>query len=162
MILSQHSFLRSLFQQVIDLEDDFPSLETLQAVGIQAFQVSLDTENGTLEFNPCFFEPQSKGLLQIYPLHPMDLEWDQGDSLKLSPLPSVQDIMDRTLKKWPPELTPVLENLKKQDRFKFDQAHDPKSRATVLERVVEAHLDAHRVGPFKYFTLANLKNQTDW
>lgn len=157
-----HSFLRSLFQQVNDLEADFPSLETLQALGIQAFQVSLDTEkHGTLKLKPCFFEPQpGKGLLQMYPLRPMDLAWDQGDSMKLSPLSSVQGIMDRAAKKYPPKIAPILENLRKEDRFNFDRAHDPDGLASELERVVDAHLRATRVqGPFKYFTLADLKTQ---
>ncbi|KAJ5196961.1 hypothetical protein N7449_007440 [Penicillium cf. viridicatum] len=90
----------------------------------------------------------------------MDLAWDQRDSMRLSPLPSVQDIMDRAAKKYPPEVAPILENLRKEDRFNFDRAHDPDDLASELERVDDAHLRAARVqGPFKYFTLADLKTK---
>ncbi|CAI7586001.1 unnamed protein product [Penicillium glandicola] len=168
MPLSQaqpHSFLRSLFQQLNDLEADFPSLETLQTLGMQAFQVSMDTEkNGTLKLNPCFFEPRpEKGLLQMYPLEPGYVEWDQRESMELSPLPSVQDIMDRAVKKYPPEVAPTLENLRKDDRFDFDMAHDPESLATELDGLVDIHLDAIRLqGPYEDFRLADLKTQRDW
>ncbi|KAJ5894947.1 hypothetical protein N7495_006638 [Penicillium taxi] len=107
MTLSQaqlHSFLWSLFQHVNNLEADFPSPEILQALEIQAFQVSLDTAKyEILKFNPCFFEPQPGKLFQMYPLNPMHLEWDPGDSMKLSHLPSVRDIMDRALENPPPK-----------------------------------------------------------
>ncbi|KAJ5576486.1 hypothetical protein N7535_003412 [Penicillium sp. DV-2018c] len=78
MTLSQaqpHAFLRSLFQQVNVLEDDYPSLESLQALGIQASQASLDTEkHETVKFDPCFFERQPADWVNLerYPVDPTD------------------------------------------------------------------------------------------
>jgi hypothetical protein len=93
----------------------------------------------------------------------MDLVWDQEDSTKLSPLPSVQDIMNRALEKYPPEVAPILENLREDDRYTFDEEHHPVDLAYELEGVVDDHIRHTRVqGPFEYFTLADLKNQVDW
>ncbi|KAJ5562133.1 hypothetical protein N7461_000894 [Penicillium sp. DV-2018c] len=142
MTLSQaqpHAFLRSLFQQVNVLEDDYPSLESLQALGIQASQASLDTEkHETVKFDPCFFERQPADWVNLerYPVDPTD---PAGGPVKLSPLLSIQDIMDRSWEKYPPGVAPIRENLTETDRAIY---LDPRDEATELEGFVDVHIGA--------------------
>ncbi|KAJ5121091.1 uncharacterized protein N7515_009052 [Penicillium bovifimosum] len=162
MTLSQaqpHAFLRSLFQQINVFEDDFPSLESLQALGIQASQVSLDTEkHDTVKFDPCFFEPQpANGVLQRYPVDHTD---SAGGALKLSPPLSVQDIMDRSLQIYPPGVAPIRENLTEEDRVIFET--DPREEATELENFVHRHLLKARARSPSEETTLDRRTQCRW
>jgi len=53
----------------------------LQMFGIQASQIDM-TEDGRLQFDPCFFQPYPETVLEKYPLDPLNM--DEGtESLNL-------------------------------------------------------------------------------
>ncbi|KAJ5594921.1 uncharacterized protein N7459_001129 [Penicillium hispanicum] len=67
--LKRHSDLKHLYQRVQNCESWFLSPDDLQGLGIHAFQVGI-TENGILQFHPCFFRPHPERILQKYALNP--------------------------------------------------------------------------------------------
>lgn len=62
--------LKQLYDQVDNYESVFLSPKDLQACGIQASKVDI-TDDGTLLFNPCFFQPHPERVLEKYPLDPL-------------------------------------------------------------------------------------------
>jgi hypothetical protein len=65
--LRRHGVLKQLYQRVKDYEPFFLSPGDLQDLGIQARQVGI-TDEGVLQFHPCFFRPYPERVLQKYPL----------------------------------------------------------------------------------------------
>ncbi|CAI7599483.1 unnamed protein product [Penicillium glandicola] len=165
-IQAQHAFLRSLFQQVRDLEPDFPSSDEIRRLGIRACEVSpADTNDGTLEFEPCYFKPHPDKLLEIYPFHP-DVEPDEYP-VPISPVRSVQDLMNEWPTIYPPGVAPILENLRwterssyELDRIAFDQGQE-------IEDLIDSHLGVLRErtsadGLNGEFELNELRDQEWW
>jgi len=64
--------LKQLYQQVQNSGSVFLSPEDLQTFGIQASEVGI-IEDGTLQFNPCFFRPYPERVLEKYPIDPQEL-----------------------------------------------------------------------------------------
>ncbi|KAJ5808741.1 hypothetical protein N7474_010010, partial [Penicillium riverlandense] len=63
----RHGVLKQLYQRVKDYEPFFLSPGDLQDLGIQARQVGI-TDDGVLQFHPCFFRPYPERVLQKYPI----------------------------------------------------------------------------------------------
>lgn len=161
-----HAFLRSLYQQVRDLQPDFPSSDEIRRLGVQVSKVSpADTDDGTLEFKPCYFKPHPDKLFEIYPIHP-ELEAEQHPD-PVPPVRTVQDLMDEWPTKYPLGTAPILANLKcaeledyELDRIAFDQAQE-------VNDVIDSHLTVTRQGPpsggpFDYLSLDELRDQEPW
>lgn len=64
---TRHPVLKLLYRRVKDHESFFLSPSNLQDLGIQASQVDI-TDDGDLQFQPCFFRPYPERVLQLYPL----------------------------------------------------------------------------------------------
>lgn len=62
--------LNRLQQQVRSGEPGFFSPDDLRIFGIQASQIDM-TEDGRLQFDPCFFHPHPEKVLEKYPLDPL-------------------------------------------------------------------------------------------
>ncbi|KGO77567.1 hypothetical protein PITC_008400 [Penicillium italicum] len=158
-----HAFLRSLFQQVKDLEPDFPSPGDLDGLGIQAFEVSFDpNEYGTIKFDPSFFQPHPDKLLEKYPIHPkVDQEYYEYH-LKIRQVRTIQDIINDALTEYPPDVAPIFENLTFIDRPRYLMEIEAYGQAQGIEHVIRSHLDTPRQGPSDDFTLEHLRNQVYW
>lgn len=159
-----HSFLRSLFQRLKDLEPDFPSPEDLQGLGIQTFEVPFDPDEETLKFNPCFFRPHPDKLLEKYPIHP-EVDQDYRESyLKIQRARTIQEYIDDspTEHQYPPHTAPIFENLTWMDRDHYEFHNIEYEQGQEIESVIGSHLDMQRQGPSDYFTLEQLRNQEYW
>lgn len=75
--------LKRLQQQVRSCESVFLSPDDLQMFGIQASQIDM-TEDGRLQFDPCFFQPHPERVLEKYPLDPLNMDEDM-EPLNLRP-----------------------------------------------------------------------------
>lgn len=64
---TRHPVLTLLYRRLKDHESFFLSPSNLQDLGIQASQVDI-TDDGILQFQPCFFRPYPERVLQLYPL----------------------------------------------------------------------------------------------
>lgn len=67
--------LKRLHQQLRSCNSVFLSPDDLQKFGIQASQIDM-TEDGGLQFDPCFFQPHPERVLEKYPLDPLNMEKD--------------------------------------------------------------------------------------
>lgn len=88
--------LKRTHQQVDSCESVFLSPDDLQMFGIRAFQVGM-TEDGDLQFNPCFFLPEEFRVLKEYPLDPLNM----SDMSPLNPRPDYDAILEKCNKVWP-------------------------------------------------------------
>ncbi|KAJ5960882.1 uncharacterized protein N7479_008032 [Penicillium vulpinum] len=162
----RHAFLRSLFQQVRDFEPDFPSPDEIQRLGIQVSEVSpADTNDGTLQFEPCYFKPHPEKLLEICLIHP-DLEPDEQPHT-ISSVRSVQDLMNEWPTKYPPGVAPILTNLRWSERLDYDLDHTAFDQAYEIDAVIDSHLGASRQGTSinglpDEFRLEQLRDQEYW
>ncbi|KAI2733768.1 hypothetical protein CBS147333_9600 [Penicillium roqueforti] len=138
-----HKFLRSLFRCIEYFEPDFPSPEYLYALGIQAFEVLLDPDKcGTFQFSPSFFQPHPDRLLQLYPPRP-DVQ-EQEEFLRLSPIPSVQDIMNDSDIDYSPEVAPTFANLHRYDINRYEMVNDALAQARQTEKIIDCHMTIPR------------------
>lgn len=64
---TRHPVLTLLYRRLKDHESFILSPSNLQDLGIQASQVDV-TDDGILQFQPCFFRPYPERVLQLYPL----------------------------------------------------------------------------------------------
>ncbi|CAG8092803.1 unnamed protein product [Penicillium salamii] len=69
---SRHPVLKLLYRRLKDSESFFLSPRNLQDLGIRASQVDI-TDDGILQFRPCFFRPYPERILQVYPLDTSNL-----------------------------------------------------------------------------------------
>ncbi|CAG8025563.1 unnamed protein product [Penicillium salamii] len=139
-------YIRRLYEQVKDLEPDFPSTDDFKRLGIKVFQAPLaDTDDGTILFDPCYFKPHPDKLLEKYPVHPHVEARDRPEPI----LPSkrIRDYMKRSPDDYKPWTLPIFANLNRQDRNKYDMEHDFYSQATCLEQRLDAHLSVTRLIP---------------
>ncbi|KAJ5365422.1 hypothetical protein N7517_008308 [Penicillium concentricum] len=157
-----HAFIRSLAQQVADLEPDFPSPEDFQELGIQTFEVSLNPDKTELKFDPCFFQPHPENVVEKYPLHPeVDQEY-RHNHLMIPHIRTIQDFINADPKRYPPELAPIPKNLTIWDRSLYEMENDAYGQAEDIAHVIDGHLSALRQGPSDYYTLQHLRNQGPW
>ena len=89
--------LKRLHQRVRNHQSVFLSPGDLQKLGIQAFQVDI-TDDGILQFDPCFFQPYPEKVLQKYPLDPVSMDdWFP----KLNYQPDLNEILKRIREIYP-------------------------------------------------------------
>lgn len=74
---TRRSALKHFYQRLENWESFFLSPDDLQSLGIKAFQVGI-ADDGTLQFDPCFFRPHPDRVLQKYPIDPSEFTDDDN------------------------------------------------------------------------------------
>lgn len=151
-----HAFLKSLVQQVKDLEPDFPSPDDFQRLGVQAVQVPLAPENDKgLQFEPCFFRPHPDKLFQKHPLHAWELE---NDPQNIQYTETLKDYIKDALTEHSPENAPIIARMEYEISEHVPPERDPYIHAEDVENTIISHIRVGRYGPHEWFTLADLLN----
>ncbi|KAJ5804095.1 uncharacterized protein N7518_000398 [Penicillium psychrosexuale] len=111
-------------------------------------------------FRPSFFQPHPDRLLQLYPPRP-DVQ-EQEEFLRLSPIPSIQDIMNDSDMNYSPEVAPTFANLHRYDINRYELVNDALAQARQIERIIDCHMTIPRQGPSRFFILEPLRKQEYW
>ena len=154
-----HRYVVRLFRRIHRFEPNFPSAEQMRRFRVKATEVPLaDTDDGTLDFNPCYFKPHPSNLLERYPPHP-SVGKRERRSLELESTPSVQEIMDTSWKFYPPDVEPITENLDQDDFIRWDMQNDAYDQSRATERTVRLNFEVTRQAGSKEVSLQGLANQ---
>jgi hypothetical protein len=94
------SVLHSLYLRVKEYKPFFLSLDDLKVLGIQASQVET-SQDGDINFNPCFFQPHPDRVLQKYPLD------DPNDIPDLN-CPNLDYFLRKVEQEYPDQKYPVI------------------------------------------------------
>jgi hypothetical protein len=130
----------------------FLSPTDLQAFGVEAYQVGI-TDDGVLQFEPRFFDPQPAGLLQKYPV---DAAANDYDVRRLECVPTLQDALDTVQQSLPVSEDPLkaAQNLLEERLKKYHSWDD--AHASWISDHIEYELEAIREGGPRRFCLDHL------
>lgn len=155
--------VKQLYQRVRSCESWFLSPGDLQGLGIQALQVGI-TDDGSLQFDPCFFRPYPERVLRKYPLDnvrmaarypprtlpPLNFRADFDSMLRdFENDPEIEDPLDAARRRY----ESIME-LYGPDEWDY--------HATVTYRHIKNQLEAARIGLPQYYSLFELGSLGHW
>lgn len=136
----RHPVLKLLYKRLqLDHESFFFSPSSLQNLGIQASQVDI-TDDGVLQFQPCFFRPYPERVLQLYPL---DMAMTEAGLPKLYYQPDFASILEEVR----------LSNPDAEDALQLSYARDAYESCAMLSAPDE--WDFHARDTERYIRLVN-------
>jgi hypothetical protein len=130
-------------------------------LGIQAVQVATANDD-TIKFNPCFFLPHSKRLLQRYPLNNIIC---RPRTLR-SPTPTLENVLKNKRRRVSSDPEEDLSHAKHELEWKLKNRRLSKnswySHATRVYHHIQEHVSPLRKGPTKLLALTDLAGQEYW
>jgi hypothetical protein len=153
--IRRRGILKHLYQRIKDYESFFLSPSDLQGLGIQAFQVGI-TDDGVLQFHPCFFRPHPERVLQKYPLDTSEMI---DGFPKLNYRPDFDSILSRVLVNCPNTEDPLaLARMFYDDAMELTSLDEWDSRAREIWYYIDSQSDSPRKGLLSPFIdLARLR-----
>ncbi|KAJ5968495.1 hypothetical protein N7501_004743 [Penicillium viridicatum] len=151
-LIRRHDVLKSLYQRVNDSESFFLSPCDLRGLGIQASQVGI-TDDGILQFQPCFFLPYPERVLQEYPIHPSEISLP-----KLDNRPNFDSILRRVLERDPNTEDPlILARISYEEAIAASGPDEWESHALWTQYYIYWHMIILRTGCSSLIELGSLR-----
>lgn len=156
-LIRRHDVLKNL-QRVNGFETFFLSPSDLQGFGIRAYQVGI-TDDGVLQFHPCFFLPHPERVLQIYPIDTSRISVDGCP--KLNNRPDFDSILKHVLMTNPNAEDPfTLARESYEEIMLVAGPHEWGSRAHETQYYMSWHIRTCRKGRPTFFSLIGLGSLT--
>lgn len=157
-LIRRHDVLKNLHQQVNDCESFFLSPSNLQGFGIRAYQVGI-TDDGVLQFHPCFFLPHPERVLQKYPIDTSQISVD--DCPKLNNRPDFDSILRDVLISNPNAEDPFTLAMEEYEELMLVAGpHEWESRAHETQYYMSWHISTYRKGRPIFSSLVGLGSLT--
>ncbi|KAJ5534695.1 hypothetical protein N7527_000949 [Penicillium freii] len=157
-LIRRHDVLKNLQQRVNGFETFFLSPSELQGFGIRAYQVGI-TDDGVLQFHPCFFLPHPERVLQKYPIDTSRISVDGCP--KLNNRPDFDSILKHVLITNPNAEDPfTLARESYEEIMLVAGPHEWGSRAHETQYYMSWHIRTCRKGRPTFFSLIGLGSLT--